>query len=171
MGKDTHYTQKEIWRRSYRKKKPGEWASVASWIFNKGPTTLCIGQAGENLSRLATIQHGPHGGFSQGGFGAIWGKKNLKAISILGSGGISVANPIELIRARNRSISLGGLATVFPGTSTSRAIGCQSCAWPCRTRRQDGLRNDSMCVGCWWITDTGLPHDPYVPASPNSGPY
>ncbi|NLL90733.1 MAG: aldehyde:ferredoxin oxidoreductase, partial [Dehalococcoidales bacterium] len=28
-GKDTHYTQKEIWRRVTGRKSPGEWASVA----------------------------------------------------------------------------------------------------------------------------------------------
>ncbi len=172
-GKDTHYTQEEIWRRVTGRKGHGEWANVAAGGFStQGPMTLCIGPAGEKLSRLATIQHGPHGGFSQGGFGAIWGKKNLKAISVLGTGSIRVARPMELIKARNLSVSLGGLAAVNQGTNTSRAIGCQSCAWPCKTRRQDGLRNDSMCVGTWWITDTGLPHDPHVPAPPGmmSGP-
>jgi aldehyde:ferredoxin oxidoreductase len=36
----------------------------------------------------------------QGGFGAVWGSKNLKAISVIGTGEIPVADPTALLKAR-----------------------------------------------------------------------
>ena len=36
----------------------------------------------------------------QGGFGGVWGAKNLKAISVLGTKGVKIADPQGLIDAR-----------------------------------------------------------------------
>jgi len=55
--------------------------------------TLTIGQAGERLSRIATIHTATSSAAGQGGLGAIMGAKRLKAISVLGSGRVSVAEP------------------------------------------------------------------------------
>lgn len=60
---------------------------------------MCIGPAGEKLVRIANIsscyrQHG------RGGAGAVLGSKNLKAIAVRGSGGVSVAYPEEFLKAR-----------------------------------------------------------------------
>ncbi|NLT73085.1 MAG: hypothetical protein GXX94_02665 [Chloroflexi bacterium] len=54
---------------------------------------LCIGPAGERLSRIATIHTGTSSTAGQGGFGAVMGSKQLKAISVLGSGDVPVAEP------------------------------------------------------------------------------
>ena len=43
-----------------------------------------IGPAGENLVRFAIIGGGPHNACGQGGFGAVMGSKNLKAICVVG---------------------------------------------------------------------------------------
>jgi aldehyde:ferredoxin oxidoreductase len=54
---------------------------------------LCIGPAGENRVRFATIQHNLSNAAGQAGFGAVMGSKNLKAIVISGSGGVKIADP------------------------------------------------------------------------------
>lgn len=55
--------------------------------------TICIGPAGENLVRIAIIQHGVNNASGQGGFGAVMGSKGLKAIAVRGTGGIKIADP------------------------------------------------------------------------------
>ncbi|RLE64790.1 MAG: aldehyde ferredoxin oxidoreductase [Thermoprotei archaeon] len=56
---------------------------------------LCIGPAGENLVRFATVisQEGRSGG--RPGIGAVMGSKKLKALVIKGNKDISLANPKE----------------------------------------------------------------------------
>jgi len=64
--------------------------------------TLTIGPAGERLSRIATIHTATSSVAGQGGFGAVMGAKKLKAISVQGSGSVSVARPEafgELVKA------------------------------------------------------------------------
>ncbi|MBI2859516.1 MAG: aldehyde ferredoxin oxidoreductase family protein [Chloroflexi bacterium] len=52
----------------------------------------CIGPAGEKLSRIASIVNDKHWAASGGGVGAVMGSKNLKAISIRGSGDIFLSS-------------------------------------------------------------------------------
>ncbi len=59
---------------------------------------LTIGPSGERLSRIATIIHDSGSAFGQGGFGGVWGSKNLKAVAVQGTGSVEVADPEELIR-------------------------------------------------------------------------
>jgi aldehyde:ferredoxin oxidoreductase len=56
---------------------------------------LTTGVAGENLVRSAVI-FGSHRATSAGGYGAVMGSKNLKAIVVLGTGRPSVADPARL---------------------------------------------------------------------------
>jgi len=65
---------------------------------------LTIGQAGENLSRIAVISTGTESAAGQGGYGAVMGAKNLKAIAVQGSGPIYVAQP-DRFMARCRAIA------------------------------------------------------------------
>lgn len=64
------------------------------------PAVMAIGPAGENLCRIACIVHDAGNASGQGGFGAVWGAKNLKAVSVIGTGSIPVADPKALISAR-----------------------------------------------------------------------
>ncbi|MEM3045831.1 MAG: aldehyde ferredoxin oxidoreductase N-terminal domain-containing protein [Candidatus Bathyarchaeia archaeon] len=64
----------------------------------KGAQVCCIGPAGENLVRIAVIQSGLENAAGQGGFGAVMGSKNLKAIAVKGTGSVGVARPEELRR-------------------------------------------------------------------------
>jgi aldehyde:ferredoxin oxidoreductase len=57
-----------------------------------------IGQAGENLSRIAIVNSETESAAGQGGFGALMGSKKLKAIAVHGSGSIAAAHPEELLR-------------------------------------------------------------------------
>jgi len=65
---------------------------------------LTIGQAGERLSRIATVATETSSAAGQGGFGAVMGSKNLKAIAVRGSGPVYVAQP-ELFLARCKAIA------------------------------------------------------------------
>ena len=93
---------------------------------------LCIGPAGENLVRFATIQHRICNTAANCGLGATMGTKKLKAIAIRGTGGVKVARPsdfidackkiTELISAGPTSNQVGG-GPPSPGTLPC-SIGC-----------------------------------------------
>jgi aldehyde:ferredoxin oxidoreductase len=66
-------------------------------------SVLTIGPAGENRSRMAIIITETSGAAGQGGYGAVMGSKNLKAIVTRGTGTFKIARPddfAELIRQR-----------------------------------------------------------------------
>jgi aldehyde:ferredoxin oxidoreductase len=69
----------------------------------RGVRSLVIGPAGERLSRIATIQTASSSACGQGGFGAVMGSKNLKAITVAGSGRVPLAQP-ETITSIARTI-------------------------------------------------------------------
>jgi aldehyde:ferredoxin oxidoreductase len=53
---------------------------------------LCIGPAGESLSRIAAIMNDGQRALARGGPGAVMGSKNLKAIVVEGSGKTEIAD-------------------------------------------------------------------------------
>jgi aldehyde:ferredoxin oxidoreductase len=57
---------------------------------------IATGPAGENLIREAVITDGVHA-TGCGGFGAVMGSKNLKAIAVRGTASVNVANPQGLM--------------------------------------------------------------------------
>jgi aldehyde:ferredoxin oxidoreductase len=66
-------------------------------------SVLVTGPAGENLSRISIIINDTSGAAGQGGYGAVMGAKNLKAIVTRGTGTLKIARPdelMELIRQR-----------------------------------------------------------------------
>ena len=66
-------------------------------------SVLVTGPAGEHLCRIAIIINETSGAAGQGGFGAVMGSKNLKAIVTRGTGTVSIAKPddlLELVRQR-----------------------------------------------------------------------
>jgi aldehyde:ferredoxin oxidoreductase len=58
---------------------------------------ISIGQAGERLVVYASINSGTGNSAARTGMGAVMGSKNLKAIAVRGTGGISVAQPKEFL--------------------------------------------------------------------------
>lgn len=68
--------------------------------------TVCIGPAGENLVRIAVILSELQNAAGQGGFGAVMGSKNLKAISVRGTGSVRIAYPEEFLAASHHVTGL-----------------------------------------------------------------
>jgi aldehyde:ferredoxin oxidoreductase len=75
-GMDTYQTQQAICAET------DEYAKVA-----------CIGPAGENLVRIACIINDNGRAAGRGGVGAVMGSKNLKAVAVRGTKGVTVADP------------------------------------------------------------------------------
>jgi len=96
-GLDTYETQLELRRR-----------------HGRTVETVCIGPAGENLTRIAVIQSGLESAAGQGGFGAVMGSKRLKAITVQGSGAVKVAKPTEFLAACRRAAWLAGTPQGIP---------------------------------------------------------
>jgi aldehyde:ferredoxin oxidoreductase len=63
----------------------------------------CIGTAGENLSYIAAIMNDMHRAAGRTGVGAVMGSKNLKAISVRGTGAVTVADKAAFLDAVDRS--------------------------------------------------------------------
>lgn len=63
--------------------------------------SMVIGPAGENLVRIASITTGNDSAAAKAGFGAVWGSKNLKAISCKGSGSVTPASIEKVLKLRD----------------------------------------------------------------------
>ena len=63
-----------------------------------GARISCIGPAGENLVKFACIMNDKHRAAGRSGVGAVMGSKNLKAIAVRGTKGISVSEPEEFLK-------------------------------------------------------------------------
>ncbi len=59
----------------------------------------CIGPAGENGVRFACIMNDKHRAAGRSGVGAVMGSKNLKAIAVRGTGGVSIAEPEAFMKS------------------------------------------------------------------------
>jgi aldehyde:ferredoxin oxidoreductase len=157
-GRVTITTQKEIWQRVTGKTGFGQWMNFNTAQTTQGPSILCIGPGGESLSRLGTLQTGIGMAAGQGGFGGVWGAKNLKAISVIGTGSIKVANPRALIAARNwvEPQSPRRFERVLTKPEGSRVTSCAGCFLNCKTRVESGVQNDGQCVGIQYVTDVPI---------------
>ena len=60
-----------------------------------------IGSAGENLVHFATLQHELKHGAARTGMGTVAGSKNLKAVVVRGTKGVSIANPEKYLASIN----------------------------------------------------------------------
>jgi aldehyde:ferredoxin oxidoreductase len=113
--------------------------------------TICIGPAGENRVRFASVMTRHQGASGRGGLGAVFGSKNLKAVTVRGHGGIAIAHPEEAIAYDQEIIerilsgefgqkmkSFGVTALDGPdGKFSDEAIGmdgCFGCQLHCRWR-------------------------------------
>jgi aldehyde:ferredoxin oxidoreductase len=122
------------------------------------PAVLTIGPAGENLSRVACLIHDAANSAGQGGFGGIWGAKNLKAISVIGTGSVEIADPNALMQARLWAQEAYGLRVDhrfgdrkpqivgYHSPAEGRLVACFGCHEGCRERNGTGLGNGSSCV-------------------------
>jgi aldehyde:ferredoxin oxidoreductase len=176
-GLDIMESQEEIWRRVMPGSKFGEWLEMGDRCTTQKPAVLCIGPAGENLVGIASLIHDAGNGAGQGGFGAVFGSKRLKAISVIGTGGVAVANPKELMDARlwyrqfqynvdNPRMEKSWTAFAFSPVvdnpaddnfcnkeapfEPARPQACAGCPKGCRMRLAGGVSNESSCEDTIW---------------------
>ena len=172
-GLDTTEAQEEIWRR-VEGSLEGEWNALGSGRdggrTTQRPAVLTMGHAGETMSRMASLLHDSGNGAGQGAFGAVFGSKNLKAVSVIGTGGVTISDPKALMDARMWSMQYAvaghhddtfipaGIGSMFAGNPGSGAkaygpadqpavpMGCLGCHKDCRVRWKSGASNGSSCV-------------------------
>jgi aldehyde:ferredoxin oxidoreductase len=163
-GLDTWKTQEEIWREVSGRGFSG-WVELDSERrTTQRPAVLTIGPAGENLSRVACLIHDAGNASGQGGFGGIWGSKNLKAISVIGTGSIQIADPKGLMEARLWAQKKFALDLEHPDVSwftnfglrkpqsrywekheKARLQACIGCHLGCKERSGTGYGSESTC--------------------------
>jgi len=118
----------------------GVYAVQDSLKQTHGPSTRFVttGMAGENRCRNANIMTDNEGS-ATGGFGAVMGSKNLKAISVCGTGKIPVAHPKALKALNLHTIELNRrdpLFIPFPKEQVKRIgkASCYQCGLDCMYR-------------------------------------
>lgn len=174
-GMDTWSCQERIWEYVAGNRAFGDWFNPeGAMVTTQRPAVVAIGPAGENLSRLACLIHDAANSSGQGGFGAVWGAKRLKAISVIGTGGVSVHDPRYLLQTRQRLIRDYAFdfanpkgrppSTAFDApprpvtlwgnprgtkrpTEGHRPVACVGCHAGCRGRYASGLGNEAHCAG------------------------
>jgi len=169
-GKNTWEAQEEITRRVVPDVQMGEWAELSQNVYtSQVPAIVTCGPVGEAMSRLGCLLHGPGSQAALCGFGAVFGSKKLKAISVLGTGSAPIADPKAFMDARlwfrqfqwdvdnprdaeifENGYSLiagkpkgGNVANRLP----SRAAACASCPRGCKERTADASTNEAVCAG------------------------
>jgi aldehyde:ferredoxin oxidoreductase len=96
---------------------------------------ICIGPAGENMCRNATVIT-DHEGSATGGFGAVMGAKNLKAIAVFGTGKPEVYDRQALTALNKHIIHIskrGSLHMPVPRKQMQfvKTASCYQCAMDC----------------------------------------
>lgn len=182
-GKDTWETQEAIWDIVTHNTPTGEWFEIGGGrdggrTANR-PAVLAIGPAGENIARIATIQHDAGHASGQGGFGGVWGSKNLKAVSFFGSRSVPIADPGKVMEVRLHVQQTSGYNVDNPTFQApkggvgyynvfvhnpygndpeipSRPDGCQGCYRECRNTYADTEGNSGMeCTAGYYYTASG----------------
>jgi aldehyde:ferredoxin oxidoreductase len=126
-----------------------EWQQIENAYTTARPQIVCIGPAGETKSRLAALITGSGVSARIGGYGAVFGAKNLKAISVTGTGSVQMADPKGVLDARLQHMQ----AHQFGAIGYSRQPGAASCS-PCLRsdrRRSNYYGGESMCADRSWL--------------------
>jgi aldehyde:ferredoxin oxidoreductase len=178
-GKETWDCQETIWEYVLSGGKYGDWNSPAGKEGGKTtqrPAVVAIGPAGENQSRIACLIHDASNAAGQGGFGAVWGSKNLKAISVIGTGHVEINNPKMLIKTRlwhkeNYAFGLNNLKETWGSFQfqsppapvifwargrpriDQRPQACMGCHSACRARYKDARGNEASCFSSVFYWD------------------
>ena len=170
-GTDCWESQQRIWDYVADYNGFGDWYQPTknSNLTTQRPAVLAIGPAGENKCRTACLIHDAANGAGQGGFGGVFGAKNLKAVSVIGTGGLPIDDPNALIEARlsqkknyqfdqynikDSLISLDHQSAPYAlaGMGGQRPQACLGCHAGCRHRFASGLNNESSCYEGLFMT-------------------
>jgi len=164
-GLTTWECQEEIWKRSGIRYGQ-EWQKLDSGYTLQRPAIVTMGPAGENLTRVASLVHGGGNGAGQGGFGGVFGSKNLKAVAVIGTGKIKIADPKGLKDTREwwdktwPRFGGGG----FGGGAASVGSCCAGCgARMCHNRnRTFSVDSDDCAESTWFSLAPPYPPTPTV---------
>ena len=158
----------------------GEWYDIDEFKeadrTMQRPAVMAIAPIAQKLGRNAGIVHDASHIVAQSGFGAVWGSKNLKAVSFTGALSFKIADPSSLINLREELIE----KTVYkidkpdnipydchfqthvfntPGRGMGlsnfsylpmRPEACEGCHNACRAIYPDGKGNESFCIIFNW---------------------
>lgn len=94
------------------------WGATCGEAFERlgdATSVAVIGPAAENGSRIATIAVDRHHAAVRGGLGLVWAEKNLKYLSVKGSGTIRVHDAEALDEAREEILRLTAASPVLMG--------------------------------------------------------
>jgi aldehyde:ferredoxin oxidoreductase len=178
-GTDTWECQQSIWSYVSGDEGYGDWRELTGQngvITTQRPAVLAIGPAGENLSRVACLIHDASNASGQGGFGAVFGSKNLKAVSVIGTGHVEVNDPKALLATRlwHKENYAFDLANLKETTSSyqfqcpsvpmifwaqgrpqigQRPQACVGCHAGCRARYKDATGNEASCFSTAFYRD------------------
>jgi aldehyde:ferredoxin oxidoreductase len=177
-GTDTWECQQRIWREVAGGGGYGDWLTPGQngSQTTQRPAVVAIGPAGENLSRVACLVHDASNAAGQGGFGAVLGSKNLKAISVVGTGHVGIHDPKALLEARlwqkeNYAFDLGNLQETWGSFQfqsppapivlwakgrprvDQRPQACMGCHAGCRARYRDATGNEASCIATAFYGD------------------
>ncbi|MCP4520076.1 MAG: aldehyde ferredoxin oxidoreductase family protein, partial [Delftia sp.] len=114
---------------------------------------LCIGPAGENLSRMAASMNDGERPLGRGGPGAVMGSKNLKAVVVQGQQGPGIADPerFKFVRYESRKMLAASPLTsqALPefGTAVMMNIVNRIGALPTRNFRQSQFEGAERISG------------------------
>jgi aldehyde:ferredoxin oxidoreductase len=122
-----------------------EWHKSGDAYTTARPQIVCIGPVGESMSRVAALIHGSGVSARTGGFGGVFGSKNLKAISVIGTGSIQVSDPKGIVDLRIEHMQKYGRRVASVGASC-----CMPCVNPDR-RRNSYYGGESMCADQYWF--------------------
>jgi len=111
---------------------------ILKQTHGKNVRFVTTGVAGENMCRSATLMTDNEGS-ATGGFGAVMGSKNLKAIAVMGTGSPAVANPSKLKELNRLAVHLNQrdpLTAPYPEDQVRRTgkSSCYQCALDCKYR-------------------------------------
>jgi aldehyde:ferredoxin oxidoreductase len=137
---------------------------------------LSIGPAGESLARFA-ILFTDDGSTASMGFGAVMGSKNLKAITVHGTGKIAAADDekIKTIRTRFKAMMGEGYFHLFnnpitlPGSEVVKRVHCSGCpqgCWRSLHRSLEGTEDIRKCqIGNFYMMWDKKLHGKFTEAS------
>jgi aldehyde:ferredoxin oxidoreductase len=101
------------------------------------------------MSKVAALIHGSGVSARTGGFGGVFGSKNLKAISVIGTGGIKPADPKAMVDTRlfhmisSQRMGQPGAACCMPCVNSDR-------------KRNTYYGGESMCADEYWSREHGM---------------
>jgi aldehyde:ferredoxin oxidoreductase len=150
-GLNTYEAQSEITSMVGGRTRFGdEWLQIEKEYTTARPQIVCIGPIGETRAKIAALIHGSGVSARIGGFGGVFGAKNLKAISVIGTGGVKAADPKGVVDTRLWHFqSFPKPLHNDPGNAS-----CMPCL-RCDRRRNSYHGGETMCVDQHWFNGQG----------------